>query len=96
MSEMDNVVQANAANAEETASASEELSAQSNELKNMVKDLTKIIEGSDSENEPPLIRPNNGSVNGTGKKSGLPAFTEENGHLSNDAIRRDALLLDEM
>lgn len=45
VSEMDKVVQMNAANAEETASASEELSAQAVELNHMVAGLQAIIEG---------------------------------------------------
>ncbi len=47
VSEMDKVTQSNAANAEETASASEELSAQSRELQDMVNALIKLIRGGD-------------------------------------------------
>lgn len=43
---MDRVTQANAANAEESASASEELSAQSRELYEMVAQLRRLMEGS--------------------------------------------------
>ncbi len=46
VSEMDKVTQSNAANAEESASASEELSAQSRELQDMVNALIKLIRGS--------------------------------------------------
>jgi methyl-accepting chemotaxis protein len=42
---MDQVTQSNAANSEEAASASEELSAQSTELKQMVGVLTAIVAG---------------------------------------------------
>ena len=44
--EMDKVVQANAANAEETASASEEMSAQAEMIKGFIKDLLGVMEGS--------------------------------------------------
>jgi methyl-accepting chemotaxis protein len=47
VTEMDKVTQSNAANAEETASASEELSAQSRELQDMVNVLIKLVRGSD-------------------------------------------------
>lgn len=50
VSQMDKVTQGNAANAEESASASEELSAQARELKDMVNELVKIVGGSSSEN----------------------------------------------
>ncbi len=72
---MDKVVQANAANAEETASASEELSAQSNELKYMVSALTRIVEGAGSEHENQLKAPLINSFNKNDKTFGLP-----NGH----------------
>ena len=48
MSSMDQVTQSNAANSEEAASASEELSAQANELLDMVGVLTTIVAGSHS------------------------------------------------
>jgi methyl-accepting chemotaxis protein len=47
VTEMDKLTQANAANAEESASASEELSAQAAELKDMVSVLVAIVTGSD-------------------------------------------------
>jgi methyl-accepting chemotaxis protein len=46
VSQMDKVTQSNAANAEESASASEELSAQAKELNDMVATLAAIVEGS--------------------------------------------------
>jgi len=46
VNEMDKVVQRNAANAEESASASEELNAQALALKDVVAELTKVIGGS--------------------------------------------------
>ena len=49
VSQMDQVTQSNAANAEESASASEELSAQARELKQMVLTLVTIVGGSGSE-----------------------------------------------
>ena len=46
VTEMDKLTQSNAANAEESASASEELSAQANELNDMVEVLVGIVTGS--------------------------------------------------
>jgi len=46
ISQMDKVVQSNAANAEESASASEELTSQASELKGMVQILVEIVGGS--------------------------------------------------
>jgi methyl-accepting chemotaxis protein len=46
VAQMDKVTQSNAANAEESASASEELSAQARELNDMVGDLVAIVGGS--------------------------------------------------
>jgi hypothetical protein len=48
VSQMDKVTQSNAANAEETASASEELSAQAHELEAAVGNLMQLVEGSTS------------------------------------------------
>ena len=45
VSEMDKVVQQNAADSEESASASEELSSQADELKKMVQELTVLVGG---------------------------------------------------
>jgi len=45
MNELDSATQKNAASAEEVAASSEELSAQSISLQDMVRDLTKIVEG---------------------------------------------------
>ncbi len=47
VAQMDKVTQANAANAEESASASEELSAQSRELKETMEALIRIVEAND-------------------------------------------------
>lgn len=46
VSQMDKLTQGNAANAEESASASEELSAQAGELNDMVQDLVRVVAGS--------------------------------------------------
>ncbi|MGC4115298.1 MAG: methyl-accepting chemotaxis protein [Myxococcales bacterium] len=51
VAQMDKVTQSNAANAEESASASEELSAQATELNDMVVSLIRIVNGSDSGDE---------------------------------------------
>ena len=48
VAQMDKVTQSNAANAEESASASEELSAQARELNDMVNTLVQIVGGSGS------------------------------------------------
>jgi methyl-accepting chemotaxis protein len=45
LSEMDKVVQKNAANAEESASASEELNAQALQMKDFVEDMTVLVQG---------------------------------------------------
>ncbi len=50
VTQMDQVTQSNAANSEEAASASEELSAQANELNDMVRVLTAIV-GGDGESD---------------------------------------------
>jgi methyl-accepting chemotaxis protein len=47
VSQMDKVTQGNAANAEESASASEELNAQAASLNDMVEDLVSLVRGSD-------------------------------------------------
>ncbi len=47
VSQMDQVTQKNAANAEESASASEELSAQAESLNDLVADLVALVEGGD-------------------------------------------------
>jgi sensor histidine kinase YesM len=46
MTQVEKVTQQNAANAEESASASEQLNAQANSMRQIVEDLTKIINGS--------------------------------------------------
>jgi len=45
VSEMNKVIQSNAANAEESASAAEELNAQSEQMKNYVNDLAAVVSG---------------------------------------------------
>ncbi len=45
ISEMDKVVQQNAAHSEESAASAEEMNAQANKLKYLVKDLTKMVTG---------------------------------------------------
>jgi len=50
VSQMDKVTQNNAANAEETASASEELNAQAEALMEAVQQLTAVVEGNKSGN----------------------------------------------
>jgi methyl-accepting chemotaxis protein len=53
VAQMDKVTQANAANSEEAASASEELSAQARELNDMVETLIKIVGGAKAEAKQP-------------------------------------------
>jgi len=50
VAQMDKVTQQNAANAEESASASEELSAQAEQMNQIVRDLTALVGGSKTEN----------------------------------------------
>ncbi|HBQ59069.1 MAG TPA: chemotaxis protein, partial [Balneolaceae bacterium] len=45
MAEMDQVVQGNASTSEESASAAEELSAQANDLKQVVMELSALVGG---------------------------------------------------
>ncbi len=53
VSQMDKVTQSNAANAEESASASEELSSQAEALRNVVQELVALVGGrSEAENQP--------------------------------------------
>jgi len=52
ITEMDKVTQSNAASAEETASASEQLTAQARELNEMINQLVAIVRGAQRENEP--------------------------------------------
>ena len=49
--EMDKVTQQNAANAEESASASEEMNAQAEEMRGIVRDLVRVIGGADDETQ---------------------------------------------
>ncbi len=53
--QMDHITQANAANAEQTASASEELSGQAEEMSSMVRELQSMV-GSHETRETPLLR----------------------------------------
>ncbi len=57
VAEMDKLTQTNAANAEESASASEELSAQAGELKDMVGTLIRLVDGQAGAGATPLHRP---------------------------------------
>ena len=75
ITEMDRVVQQNAANAEQSAAASEEMSAQAEQLKEYVDDLVVLVTGKKEEihNTPPhhamkSIAPKTGSVIHTNKK----------------------------
>ncbi len=45
VSDMDDVTQRNAANAEESASAAEEMSAQAQQMKSIVADLVRLVDG---------------------------------------------------
>ena len=62
VSEMDKVVQQNAANAEESSSAAEELSSQAQELNSMVADLTGIVTGRSNVETQTLIGAGNAGV----------------------------------
>jgi methyl-accepting chemotaxis protein len=53
--QMDHITQANAANAEQTASASEELSGQAEEMSSMVRELQSMV-GSHETRETPMLR----------------------------------------
>lgn len=74
VTQMDQVTQTTAANAEESASASEELTSQAVELNNMVETLIAIVGGSNG----------NGSVNGNTRKPRLkkPAHSISSAHRS--------------
>ena len=56
VSHMDKVTQSNAANAEESASASEELSAQAEEMNHVVLELVELVGGKTSGNKPRVRR----------------------------------------
>lgn len=64
VAQMDRVTQGNAANAEESASASEELSAQARELKEMVNVLTRTVRGDRAAD--PLLTPTPAAVSPAG------------------------------
>jgi methyl-accepting chemotaxis protein len=57
VSQMDRITQSNAANAEESASASEQLSAQALELKEMVEQLSLMVNGASARQATPVKRP---------------------------------------
>lgn len=57
VAQMDKVTQSNAANAEESASASEELNAQAESMHEIVGDLTKVVGGSGSDRKPRAAAP---------------------------------------
>jgi methyl-accepting chemotaxis protein/methyl-accepting chemotaxis protein-1 (serine sensor receptor) len=59
MSQMEQVTQTTAASAEESASAGEELSAQADMLRQLVRDLKRFIDGADAVQEPERVRPKN-------------------------------------
>ena len=67
VSEMDKVVQQNAANAEESASASEEMNAQAAQMKDFVSALITVVEG------------NKGNGNVQGQSRALPAGRKSRG-----------------
>jgi methyl-accepting chemotaxis protein len=56
VTEMDKVVQQNAATAEESASASEEMNAQAEQMKHMVQGLVIFVEGQRAETAAPPLR----------------------------------------
>jgi methyl-accepting chemotaxis protein len=56
VAEMDKVVQQNAANAEETASASEEMHAQATGIEKRVQDLVKLVEGRGPDAHPEMFQ----------------------------------------
>jgi methyl-accepting chemotaxis protein len=74
VTEMDKLTQANAANAEESASASEELSAQANELNDMVNVLVGIVTG---EGNGGMNRGGNRSSNGGINRAQRPKVAAE-------------------
>jgi len=75
VTDMDKVVQQNAANAEESASASEELNAQAEQMKTVVKELVALIEGG-----------SNGNGNGFRNGGRIAAVTQGRQH-SHAALR---------
>ena len=74
--EMDKVVQQNAANAEESASASEELSAQAGQMKNIVVELVAMVRGENG----------NGNMTGGSLAGSKKKFVEDT---SGDLVTRD-------
>ncbi|MBI5832499.1 MAG: hypothetical protein HZB16_09365, partial [Armatimonadetes bacterium] len=66
VNQMDQVTQSNAANAEESASSSEELNAQARELQDMVNMLIGIVHGADGQHSaaPALAAPRRSSAAG--------------------------------
>ncbi len=68
VTEMDKVVQENAAGAEETASSSEEMNAQAEEMKAFVSSLVTIVAGSSNENKAGLVSGKSEKRISTGKR----------------------------
>jgi len=83
ITEMDKVVQQNAANAEESASASEEMNAQAEQLKDFVGDLVQLVTGKkDQDSGITVARTVKSAVHqpqptSTGKKKMLAQSTKE-------------------
>ncbi|MEA3487556.1 MAG: methyl-accepting chemotaxis protein [Thermodesulfobacteriota bacterium] len=78
VTEMDKVTQSNAANAEESASASEEMNAQAEQMKTFVDDLVAMVGGSRGQKSEVGGR---GSGN-RGQKKALPVSTKKTGALA--------------
>ncbi|MBI5832341.1 MAG: methyl-accepting chemotaxis protein, partial [Armatimonadetes bacterium] len=78
VNQMDQVTQSNAANAEESASSSEELNAQARELQDMVNMLIGIVHGADGQHSttPALAAPRRSSAAGPslGNMSGMKSI----------------------
>ena len=69
VSEMDQVTQGNAANAEQSASASEEMSAQAEQMREFVDELVRLVKGTTgaarAERHQPAIQPNQPAISDT-------------------------------
>ncbi|MCF8108429.1 MAG: methyl-accepting chemotaxis protein, partial [Desulfohalobiaceae bacterium] len=76
VSEMDKVVQQNAADSEESASASEELSSQAEELKKMVHELTGLIGGKKGQTEQHAAQKST-ARRAAGRSKGLPQHKQQ-------------------
>ena len=79
VSQMDKVTQQNAANAEESASASEELSAQAEHMDSIVKELAVLIDGADSRKH---VNIRTHSVSNTGMNRKTSKINKGNSDLS--------------